>query len=291
MDSRLLYLVKPSSTKNLPVIFMFDQIKEFLSASLDPFSFDIRHNIYILFGLLWGLPIPVASLLFEARLMNTSMVDDAVGYAFTTPLQWISFAHPVVFGIIFGVLGTIRKRKNDEVTALIRELRHLSTVDPLTGLSNRRNFTLNFEKERAKVRRLQEQLSLIMLDLDHFKKVNDTYGHNTGDHVLREVARFLSVQSRPYDSIARWGGEEFVVLLPKTSEGAACDIAERIRVGVAGELSSKVGFPLTVSLGITEYYTDDTLETFTERADMALYQAKESGRNRSVAWSSLEPVD
>ena len=152
-------------------------------------------------------------------------------------------------------------------------------IDFLTGIYNRQMFNELLEAEMQRARRYGTALSLIMFDLDHFKSINDIHGHNTGDDVLREVARIISGKIRANDIFTRWGGEEFTVLVPNTDLGQAVILAEKLR-----SLCCSHGFgnalQVTASFGVTQYKTDDKAESFTARADKALYLAKENGRNR-----------
>lgn len=152
-------------------------------------------------------------------------------------------------------------------------------IDYLTGIYNRMMFNELLEAEMQRARRYASDLSLIMFDLDHFKKINDTYGHAIGDHVLKEVARLVSENLRAHDIFARWGGEEFMVLAPKCDQNQVAVLAEKLRsLCAAHDFGNGLG--ITVSFGVTRFQADDTLESFTARADDSLYRAKEGGRNR-----------
>jgi diguanylate cyclase (GGDEF)-like protein len=175
------------------------------------------------------------------------------------------------------------------VNKLIEELKMMSILDPLTGLSNRRYFTREFADELARIGRNNTPLALIFLDLDHFKKVNDTHGHRMGDEILRLTASHLRTHCRPYDIPARWGGEEFIILLPDSTEKMAAAFAERLRLDFTGKMSPKVPITVTVSIGVTGFQPGDTLENFVDRADKALYHAKRTGRNKVVSWSDIAP--
>jgi diguanylate cyclase (GGDEF)-like protein len=161
------------------------------------------------------------------------------------------------------------------------ELHHLTETDPLTGLLNRRGMTDRFEKEIARQARSGQGLCLILLDLDHFKQINDTYGHSAGDLALCEVSRVIQSTMRSYDHAARWGGEEFLILLPDCGDIDMMTIAERLRSGVsalqiqAGESS----FGFTVSIGVHHPRSPQTLDTMLQKVDAALYAAKDGGRN------------
>ncbi|MFN9726772.1 GGDEF domain-containing protein [Acidovorax sp.] len=168
---------------------------------------------------------------------------------------------------------------------LIDGLCELSLKDPLTGLANRRHFRAVLEREIDRVTRSGEAALLLMLDIDHFKKVNDTYGHPAGDVVLQSVARTLDACVRPMDTLARYGGEEFAVVLPACQAGFGRMVAERIRRAVADtpvRVSPTVELNVTVSIGgaFALQWIRSTTLLWTDRADHQLYKAKASGRNR-----------
>jgi diguanylate cyclase (GGDEF)-like protein len=163
-----------------------------------------------------------------------------------------------------------------------RELKRLAEEDMLTGIANRRHFTVESRRALEQARRHGEELSILMFDLDHFKHINDAYGHNVGDEVLREMARRMQDCFRKCDLPGRWGGEEFIALLPHTSIAAAQQVAERLRAGLADQpvVTSKGELRVSLSGGGTQLLDDDTLESLVARADNALYRAKHRGRNR-----------
>jgi diguanylate cyclase (GGDEF)-like protein len=164
------------------------------------------------------------------------------------------------------------------------ESSRLATTDPLTGVFNRRTFIELAEQELARTRRAGSSLSLMMLDLDHFKSVNDTYGHLTGDEVLVAFTRLIRDCVRRGDLVVRYGGEEFCVLLPATTLSAANALAERMRAVTAATTLTAKPFKVTVSIGLTAYTgtPDATVEDLLAVADEALYRAKDEGRNRVV---------
>ena len=181
------------------------------------------------------------------------------------------------------LLARVRRGLN-----LVREKQDAS-FDSLTKLYNRRVFELFFQQETAAARRYKRPLSLVIMDLDHFKAVNDTYGHQAGDRVLEEVARMLRDQTRNCDLPARWGGEEMAVLLPETDQRGAETMAESLRRKIEAHPFPDVG-NITASFGVATMSGVDA-ELFS-LADKALYQAKESGRNKVVlANVSYEYVD
>ena len=155
----------------------------------------------------------------------------------------------------------------------------LAVTDPLTGCWNRLRIQECARMEMARRRRYGEPVSLLMIDIDFFKQVNDRHGHLAGDRLLTEFADTVRANLREADQLGRWGGEEFVVLLPASDAGAAVTIGERIRRAVASATYSD-GLRITVSLGLAEYQVNESLEDWIGCADVALYSAKEAGRNR-----------
>jgi len=176
---------------------------------------------------------------------------------------------------------------------LLEESQRLATTDPLTGLFNRRAFVTSLEREIARAERHPSPISLLVLDLDHFKSVNDSYGHGIGDVVLAALGAELRRRSRASDLLGRWGGEEFLLALPSTNEAGALTMAERIRESVTRlEVADARGetIPLTVSIGVAERVAGETVDALVDRADRAMYEAKLAGRNRVVRAPSPEPT-
>jgi diguanylate cyclase (GGDEF)-like protein len=173
--------------------------------------------------------------------------------------------------------------RTESLAALNAELTALATTDELTQLPNRREWQLKASQAILQARRYQKELSVMMIDVDHFKKVNDDYGHLIGDLVLKDIAKIAKKSIRGPDSVARWGGEEFVILLPETDHHQALIVAEKLRLTIAQfnhTLSNKTQFNVTVSIGITALMpSDSTLDEVLSRADQAMYAAKTAGRN------------
>lgn len=174
-------------------------------------------------------------------------------------------------------------QRTEALEAANRELEHLATHDPLTGVHNRRRFDDKLRECFETSRRTGQGFAVLLLDIDHFKQVNDTYGHPAGDAVLQTLARVLSETTRAVDFVARYGGEEFVILLPHTPDaGHAMAVAEKIRAAIADTPFPGPG-RLTVSIGASLWQpADPDASGVIERADAALYQAKAAGRNRVV---------
>jgi two-component system cell cycle response regulator len=168
---------------------------------------------------------------------------------------------------------------------VIDNLCELSLKDPLTGLANRRHFRNVLSREIDAVARSGDSALLLMMDIDHFKKVNDTYGHLAGDRVLQTIAKCLSTCLRPMDTVARYGGEEFAAILPNCPASFGKIVAERIREKVANlsiSVSQQVSIQVTISIGgaYAPEWVRSTTALWTDRADIQLYRAKSEGRNR-----------
>jgi two-component system cell cycle response regulator len=178
------------------------------------------------------------------------------------------------------------------MASLVEESSRLATVDGLTGLFNRRAFIEVAQREIARADRYVEPLSFVLFDLDHFKQVNDQRGHAAGDRVLQAVGKLLAAQMPDVGVCGRWGGEEFVVLLPRTSAPRALEVAERLRAAVANEVvEDEAGerIPLSASLGVATLRSGEQLDAFVDRADRAMYAAKTGGRNRVCASENGAP--
>lgn len=171
-------------------------------------------------------------------------------------------------------------RKNVELRRREAEITRLMLSDPLTGIANRRHFEKSFAHELERCRRYGTRLCLALADIDHFKRINDELGHNAGDEVLCAVARILQQELRSTDFVARWGGEEFALLLPETGLRAAAHLLERLRRGVGRAPLPPATQAVTVSIGVTGVRSGDTAQSAVARADGALYESKRGGRNR-----------
>jgi len=175
------------------------------------------------------------------------------------------------------------------IAALMDEQKLLATIDPLTTLRNRRAFVELSRVEINRSQRYELPLSLVLIDVDHFKAINDGHGHATGDQVLSSLGALLQRQLRLPDLPARWGGEEFVIALPNTDGAGAQVVAERLRCAVQVMAIPHAGTPIavTASLGVASFRPGESLESLVDRADRAMYMAKTNGRNRVVTDQSL----
>lgn len=165
-------------------------------------------------------------------------------------------------------------------------LEAFATHDGLTGLYNHRTFYKLLEDELARAQRFNRPVALLLLDIDHFKRVNDTYGHLAGDAVLRGLSELLRREARAIDRVCRYGGEEITVILPETDPDAAANFAERLRAAVEAQPFDANSEPIriTVSIGVASWPAQADSETLVAGADTALYAAKEGGRNRVVRY-------
>jgi two-component system cell cycle response regulator len=171
---------------------------------------------------------------------------------------------------------------NDAESAFFEEIYQLTITDNLTQVHNRRHFDDVIEREFSRARRFGRPLSLLMLDIDSFKRINDGYGHLVGDAVLRDIARLVQMRVRRDDTVARYGGEEFVVLMPETTLSNAMPVATKLRAEIAAHVITyrDVRFSVTVSIGCAEFVDGDVAPSdLVLRADKKLYAAKDAGRN------------
>lgn len=174
-------------------------------------------------------------------------------------------------------------QKNQELQVMLKKVELLSITDPLTGLFNRRHFEEVLKLEFNKSRRYNAPLSCMMIDIDHFKSINDAYGHAVGDVVIKEVVKSIHQSVRDVDTAARWGGEEFIVLAPMTPKAEALIPAQRILTAVSAHVFPGLGDKkITVSIGISDISQPgiDMPDNLIQAADVAMYEAKEKGRNR-----------
>jgi diguanylate cyclase (GGDEF)-like protein len=189
-----------------------------------------------------------------------------------------------------GYLSELTKQASDTIERAntYSEMLQSATMDALTGLNNRRQFEVRLGEEYAISNRQNTPLCAIMIDIDYFKKFNDTYGHAIGDMVLKTTANVIKEQLREYDIPSRYGGEEFCILLPHTNIEEAKVVAERLRSAVEEvniEIAEGKTINLTISVGLAELDIKDMPEDLYMKADSALYKAKENGRNRVVVYS------
>jgi len=195
---------------------------------------------------------------FEERLVPVVDADGVI-------VEWVGIGRDI----------TDKKSKEEELQAQ-------AFRDPLTKAFNRRQLHVAIDEEIARSQRSEECFSLLLIDADHFKAINDQYGHESGDQVLKQLVDVLSGGIRRTDTLARWGGEEFTILLPGARCANALRVAESLKARV-NQTPFDVSRPVTVSIGLAEYKNNETADALIRRADRALYKAKENGRNCVVA--------
>lgn len=258
-----------------------------------------ENSLAVLHGFAW-LPLVFGLLFFAALLILNYFLqrwvltpigklrratDEVQRGNFDIEAPLVGKGEIAALSVSFRHMIEVVRQTNHELERRVQErtedLHRLTEIDPLTGLLNRRGMTDRFEKEVARQARQGGTMGLLLLDLDHFKQVNDTYGHAAGDVALCAVAKILGSMKRSYDHAGRWGGEEFLVLLPECSNEDLLAIAERIRAAVA-ILRIETGtqdFTFTVSIGAHHPNTPQTMDAMLQQVDKALYSAKDAGRN------------
>ena len=184
------------------------------------------------------------------------------------------------------------QHKNDQLEESMRQLKIMATTDSLTGLANRRHFGEQLDRQFNEAVRYGNDLSCVMIDLDHYKQFNDTLGHQAGDKLLQTMAEEIRQVLRASDIAARYGGDEFILLLPQTSAADALPVLNRIREGVARQLEQQglaTKVPVTLSVGVASLRADfpDDEDTLVSMADKALYKAKELGKDRIVTFGKM----
>ena len=216
---------------------------------------------------------------------------DAVGISKHTALA--IFADAALLAVVVAppiywlVVRPLRReyKKRVQAESVAEDMSRLAITDPLTHIMNRRGITMGLLEAMAQAERYNTPLTVAMIDIDHFKQVNDEFGHKAGDRVLADLAAILADSLRMPDKVGRYGGEEFLIVLPHTNLTQGRKIAERIRaaVGVGRFSVGAKNAKLTVSIGLTQFQKGEDLEQLQSRADQALYEAKGGGRNQVVS--------
>ena len=236
-------------------------------------------SLYVLLSTSTILLIPS----FYPAVQTSSFVADVVSNGFIAWLvSWMNYRNFVVRFLDKKEIQAINEKlhaKNRQIQKVNRELKEMSIRDGLTGLYNRRKLDEEMSDVYRKALRYGSGFSVIIIDVDHFKYINDNYGHDTGDAVLREMAGLLERNIRDVDICGRWGGEEFLVICPRTDLQYAVYAAERLRTTIA-EYEFLKAHTVTASFGIAAHYADSTPELMLKQADSMLYRAKTAGRNR-----------
>lgn len=264
--------------------------RTFLAARFIALAMTAGYLALVIFGsidVMWAFPILAAGFLLTDRIfasisaLATLVLTSLFADRFEAVVDLWSFVITGVLVSLFGLIFATRTKIQQ------RQLSEIARRDPLTGALNRR--ALRYALDEAERRRVKARVptSLLLLDLDHFKSINDAYGHEAGDRVLVDLVEMLESRLRAQDGLFRLGGEEFVVVLPGTEVAEAEVVAETSRRTLASQLESPAG-PVTASLGVAELGSAEPVREWLARADEALYRAKRDGRNRVVVASAPE---
>ena len=254
-------------------------------------------NEYQFFSTMYWLPLGYGTAFIFLRARQAAVVSGAIfGLLFVpigltlarhgasywgeefAPLAAVLAVAQVAYIVLLAAIATLRAGYH-RAEAHAQLMQSLATTDPLTGLPNRRALDDCLAAALAATHRHAEAVSVALIDVDHFKRINDRHGHATGDRVLVQLGHRLAADLRAGDRLGRWGGEEFLLVSGHTPLPAALELAERLRASVAG-FGFEHAEPVTVSIGVAQVRQGDDAASLLERADQALYQAKDAGRNR-----------
>ena len=289
----------PNLTAPLILFAIFLQLGVAVAAPQVAFPFLANLFTVFSFGMLW-LPVVEAAGVWTIGVFGTGIVFYLVGARFGAPtgsgvevaLVWLYFSLILGRSLLVSVAANdVRARLAEsrrQLAYTLDQVQRLASHDELTGSLNRRALMAGLDRERARAERSGAPFSIGMIDLDHFKAVNDAHGHGVGDEVLRGFAGTVHATMRATDLFGRYGGEEFLVVLAGTELPAALEALERIRTAVQARDWSGIapGLAQTVSAGVASFRKGDTVEQLLHRADQALYEAKRAGRNCVVAGGS-----
>lgn len=286
----------PSLVVPLNILGISMQLGVVLAAAQIAFPFLANLFTVFAFGMIW-LPLGASVLLWLLGIAGTAVViyveQGRLGIPSSTSIElllvWLYFSLILGRCLLLSVTANAMRARlansRRKLSALLDQVQRLASHDELTGTLNRRSLMAALEREHSRSERSGTSFSLAMIDLDHFKRVNDSYGHAIGDKVLCEFSATVRNAMRATDEFGRYGGEEFIVILLGDTPESAVTATERIRAAVAARDWSAItpDLPITLSAGIASHCPGETLEQLMHRADQALYQAKAAGRNTVVA--------
>jgi diguanylate cyclase (GGDEF)-like protein len=290
-----LRLRDPNLTEPLILVAIVMQLAVVVAAPQLAFPFLANLFVVFAFGMMW-LRLPKAVAIWSIGVFATGIVFYLVGGRFGVPsggglevfLTWLYFSLILGRCLLVSVAASeTRERLADsrrKLAETLEQVQRLASRDELTRALNRRALVAALERERSRAERSGTPFCIAMIDLDHFKDVNDTFGHAAGDAVLRAVAATVHETMRATDVFGRYGGEEFMLILVGTPPQTALDAVERVRLAVAARDWRTIvpDARVTMSAGIAGFRKGETVEQLLHRADQALYQAKHTGRNRTV---------
>ena len=240
---------------------------------------------YLVFSTTQALQYSLGIVAISSFIGSVRLIPEVIQGRYINEL--LSFGRYEVFLVVIVVLLYILARSKDVTAQIMLEKQHLQTLaykDSLTSLPNRRQLMQELNKQLITASRYQRPLSIILFDLDHFKTINDTYGHGTGDIVLSTIAQLVTPHLRVTDTLGRWGGEEFMLITPETNAIHASQIAERVRQAI-NRHTFEFG-TITASFGVNQYHPSQSLNNLIHQADTALYQAKDNGRNQVIIYKT-----
>jgi len=285
--SRALFLVGGSVSILYAIFatlrFGWDSGFYFLILSVFPIAFlNIHRKKYI--ALLTGLIIggAIIGLYFLCWYVPAISVLDVL------VIRWVYAANLVFTVIALSVIGYYFEKRAAEIESTLvvanKRLTNLAATDPVTNLANRRTMLSRIDQEKAKLEQTGEAFTLIMIDIDNFKEINDEYGHDAGDFVLVNLAAIINFIVRKQDQVARWGGDEFLVFLPETRAEGGRVVAEKIRARILTTpfIYHEIDIPVTVTLGVSACDTNIGIGNCIRKADLALYTGKQAGKNRVI---------
>lgn len=218
----------------------------YFSALARSHTYNLRRNFFAWFGFFWGLPIPIFSLSIDHLLLDAWEHRSFFTILMEHPWHILFLAHPPMFAIVFGAIGTLFEDLKSHNRELISRLEHEATTDSLTGATSRRFVLQELERSLARSERSGEPVSVVLMDMDNFKEVNDTQGHLAGDKLLRDVATALKEALRMGDTLGRYGGDEFLIVAPGGREGAVT-VSERARKAVQDRTGHTISAGIAVS--------------------------------------------
>jgi len=286
----------PSLVTPLNILGILMQLGVVLAAPQLTFPYIANLFTVFAFGMIW-LPLGASVMLWLFGAIGIAIVfylsQGRIGMPSSSPFElvlvWLYFSmilgRCLLLSVTANAMRTRLASSRRKLTELLEQVQRLASHDELTGTLNRRSLMAALEREHSRSERGGSSFSIAMIDLDHFKRVNDTYGHAVGDQVLREFAATVRDAMRTTDEFGRYGGEEFLVILLGESPEFALTATERIRAAVGARDWSPLtpDLPVTLSAGIATHCKGESIEQVMHRADQALYQAKRAGRNTVVA--------
>jgi diguanylate cyclase (GGDEF)-like protein len=265
-------IIDPSLNMRLTLLYMIIVFLNFQSARILFKRRDIQMQKNYWFT---GTVVFLSGLFYLGGLIDNLFKPNGIDY-FNKGLNFITLiivSQIVKFIITFSIIMMINKK-------LILNLEYIAKVDELTKLWNRRSIVEKLKDELLRSKRYNCEVSVILLDIDFFKKINDNFGHLTGDFVLKKISEILKKNLRETDFIGRWGGEEFIVVCIETNKEGVWAVAEKLRKSVA-DYDFKLDIPVTISLGIADFNRGENIEDLLDRADTNMYNAKKTGRNKT----------